>query len=135
MNKENKIIKNILSTENRLTVPTTRPLLRPFADAFPRSAAGTSAWNALISGHKRWCFFPTDTPKDLIKVKTSEGGKQTDEAITWFKIIYPRTQRPDWPEKYKPVSLVAVLLTLNLEIIVLAGGKTWVGSLGTRLSF
>ncbi|KAJ3230992.1 hypothetical protein HDU81_004111, partial [Chytriomyces hyalinus] len=47
---------------------------------------GTSAWNTLVFGHKRWALFPPTVPKHLVTMR----GMPDHEAATWFVMVYPR---------------------------------------------
>ncbi|KAF1661588.1 UNVERIFIED_CONTAM: Bifunctional arginine demethylase and lysyl-hydroxylase psr-1, partial [Eudyptes robustus] len=51
---------------------------------------GTSAWNALVSGEKRWCLIHPSAPRTYVKPRKDEVGKHPDEAVTWFRTVYPR---------------------------------------------
>uniref|UniRef100_F1L8G1 Bifunctional arginine demethylase and lysyl-hydroxylase JMJD6 n=1 Tax=Ascaris suum TaxID=6253 RepID=F1L8G1_ASCSU len=67
---------------------------------------GTSAWNALINGHKKWCFLHPETPKSLLKPRKEECGKHPDEATTWFLSVYRRVKAPDWPKSFPPIEAI-----------------------------
>ncbi|KAK6013740.1 hypothetical protein OSTOST_20919 [Ostertagia ostertagi] len=51
---------------------------------------GTSAWNALIHGHKRWVFIHPDAPRDLVRIPKDQRGIHAKEAVTWFSTVYKR---------------------------------------------
>ncbi|XGW27515.1 hypothetical protein V3C99_007821 [Haemonchus contortus] len=62
---------------------------------------GTSAWNALIHGHKRWVFIHPDAPRELVRIPKDQRGIHPLEAVTWFSTVYERICKGDWPfEKY-----------------------------------
>ncbi|KAI9245502.1 hypothetical protein EDC94DRAFT_530191 [Helicostylum pulchrum] len=48
---------------------------------------GTSAWNSLIRGHKRWCLFPPPTPKELYDPPMKP---YDHEGVSWFDQVYPK---------------------------------------------
>ncbi len=64
----------------------------------------------------RWALFPPHTPKEILKVPTTLGGKQRDEAISWFAHVYPQTQLSTWPKDCKPVSQNNTIILLGIKL-------------------
>lgn len=53
---------------------------------------GTSAWNTLLHGRKRWVLFPPDVPRDVVRprayLRRDKG--EDDEPVDYFTLILPR---------------------------------------------
>ncbi|EFO93055.1 CRE-PSR-1 protein [Caenorhabditis remanei] len=64
---------------------------------------GTSAWNSLFVGYKRWVLIPPNTPRDYVKPMSHEKGKHPNEGITWFRTVYNRVRSHSWPQEYAPI--------------------------------
>ena len=54
---------------------------------------GTSAWNTLLFGFKRWVLFPPHVPKSIVKGRNLILPGEDDEAIHYFTTILPRIKR------------------------------------------
>lgn len=69
---------------------------------------GTSAWNALLQGHKCWALFPPGVPKEVVQPGEGGGkGKQLGgrEAIAWFANVYPKLVEAENPE-HQPLTII-----------------------------
>lgn len=52
---------------------------------------GTSAWNGLIRGRKRWVLFPPDADEALVKgLDFSSSRMEAQDTTTWFEQVLPR---------------------------------------------
>lgn len=59
---------------------------------------GTSAWNTLIVGRKRWVLFPPHLPKTVVNGKKFIRGDEDDEAVNYFMDLLPRLKRANSPK-------------------------------------
>eukprot|EP00941_MAST-03F_sp_MAST-3F-sp1_P003649 g3649.t1 len=51
---------------------------------------GTSAWNSVITGRKRWVVFSPETPEEIAKGSKYIKNDDDDEAISYFNEILPK---------------------------------------------
>ncbi|KAJ3211144.1 hypothetical protein HDU67_004757 [Dinochytrium kinnereticum] len=61
----------------------------------------TSAWNALVTGRKRWCLYPPTMVPPGVVVESGKKGFDAPSALHWFLDVYPRI-----PLEYKPLEIV-----------------------------
>ena len=91
------ICYHVVLCNNRLVGERRRPPYRWFLVGPERSGTcvhidplGTSAWNTLIRGIKRWVLFPPGTPKHVVKGTEVVIKGEDDEATNYFIDILPR---------------------------------------------
>lgn len=84
----------------------TRPPYRWFLLGPKRSGStihcdplSTSAWNTSIQGHKKWVLFPPHFTKEQVKGKQHKEKGEDDEAIHYFRYIYPKILEHEKVEK------------------------------------
>jgi hypothetical protein len=65
---------------------------------------GTSAWNALVAGRKRWCFFPPETPSDILE-DLPEGHRDERSAV-WYATKYEAAVRMAEAAGFQPLEVV-----------------------------
>jgi histone arginine demethylase JMJD6 len=108
-------------------VGNQRPPFRWFVCGPARSGTGihvdplgTSAWNSLIRGHKRWVLFPPHTPKSIIAPKLKD-----HEAVTWFVNVYPEMLKPSKKDSLKTLGQelgMIDILQMPGETVFVPGG-------------
>lgn len=95
---------------------------------------GTSAWNALLRGHKRWALFPPHTPKHIIDPPMKP---YDHEAVSWFSTVFPKFQVRDDPNDTRTLGerlgMIQVLQRPGETIFVPGGWAHVVMNLGKWL--
>ena len=87
----------------------------------------TSAWNSLISGHKWWCFFPAEVPREVLQLRASTGYSGSD-PLRWFSERLPQLlesgvpviqllQRPG-ETVWVPASWYHIVLNMDVTVAV-----------------
>ncbi|KAF9202068.1 hypothetical protein BGZ49_007752 [Haplosporangium sp. Z 27] len=96
----------------QLTGDRRRPPYRWFIVGGARSGTGihidplgTSAWNTLTTGHKRWCLFPPGIPREIYDPPMKPFDR---EAVSWFHHVYPRFAENDFElgKKYGMIQVI-----------------------------
>lgn len=67
---------------------------------------GTSAWNTLLVGRKRWVLFPPDVSKHIVKGKNHVRKGEDDEAVNYFMDILPRIKRANSSETLRCIEFM-----------------------------
>lgn len=70
--------------------PLHSPILERSGTCVHIDPLGTSAWNTLIVGKKRWVLFPPHIEKHIVKGRDCIRKGEDDEAIHYFTTILPR---------------------------------------------